>query len=431
VACAIAGLLAAALSVLSLVTAGPARSATLLGYDMSADARGLQLFTVIPDSQLQPELDIPQASSTLTSGQGYGLASAAWPGPVVANGGSLLGLLVPGFPAQVAGLLLYPVRAEARTGQDPSTTVYDVPGLTMRSRAETDVVESEAGAQGVSVLPGSFGVSRATTSTRATESAAKATARSVIQNVDIGGVLKIDQVVSTATATSDGLLATGSASTVVSGATVNGSPVTIDDTGLHFTSTSQPVDAVTNQINQQLLEKAGIHVAVGPATKELSGPSATMAASSVIVTMTQNGVTLGYAMGGARVSTVGSADEGGDAAIVDTGADLAGAVPDAAQAEAPAQQSTTDSGALEPAPSAGGDVAAPVAEPAPTSVPGRPSVDLTPTLAVASGRSVPALAVLLAIGAALLFAAGLRRLGSVVLTDAAAATHCTLPGEDR
>src|SRR5689334_3378014 len=115
-----AGIAAAVLSVGGFVVDAPSAGAEgLLGYDMSADARGTNVFWVIPDSALQPELDIPQASATQQSGTGYGLASAAWPGPIVANGGTLLGVLVPGFPPEVAALLVYPVRAEARTGQDP------------------------------------------------------------------------------------------------------------------------------------------------------------------------------------------------------------------------------------------------------------------------------------------------------------------------
>src|SRR5690349_12754230 len=163
------GVAAAALSAATFVVEAPSASADgLLGYDMSADAKGVNIFMVIPDSALQPELNIPQASATQQSGTGYGLASSAWPGAIVANGGTLLGVLVPGFPPEVAALLVYPVRAEARTGQDPPTTSYDVPGLTMRSRADDTSSEAEAGAQGTSVLPGKFGAMRATASTRAT-----------------------------------------------------------------------------------------------------------------------------------------------------------------------------------------------------------------------------------------------------------------------
>lgn len=60
------------------------------------------------------------------------------------------------------------------------------------------------------------------------------TAESVLKGVDIGGQLHIDEIRSTATGKIDGAkVATSSASTTVSGATVAGQGVTIDSTGIH------------------------------------------------------------------------------------------------------------------------------------------------------------------------------------------------------
>lgn len=412
-------LAAAALSAVTFAVDTPRAGADeLLGYDMSADARGLQLFMVIPDQQLQPELNIPQASSTQQSGTGYGLASAAWPGAIVANGGSLLGFIVPGFPPDVAALLVYPVRAEARTGQDPPVTTYDVPGLSMRSRADNSSAESEAGAQGVSVLPGTFGVAKATSSTRLVNDIAVATARSVVQNLNLAGVLKIDQVVSTATAKSDGDTGSGEAHTTISGATVMGQGVTIDENGLHFGTTNQPVDAVVQQVAQAALDNAGIKVTVGLATKELSGPSAVLGANSLVITLTQNGYTLGYTLGGARAASVASAGTGGtETSPGDSVGDLL-AGSDVVGNESFSTGELSGFGDLDSASGGGG----------PSVVPGT-SVDLVPTAAASTGRPLTPAAVLLGVAAALFFAVGMRRLNTAVLADPTAGIACTLPGE--
>jgi hypothetical protein len=411
-----AGLLAGALSVVTFAVDSPRAGADeLLGYDLSADARGLQVFTVIPDQTIQPEMNIPQASSLHQSGAGYGLASAVWPGAIVANGGSLLGLVIPGFPPEVAALLVYPVRAEARTGQDPPVTTYDVPGLTMRSRADNTSAESEAGAQGLSVLPGVFGVAKASTSTRVAGDVASANARSVVQNLNLAGVLEIDQIVSTATAKSDGTTGSGDAKTTITGATVMGQGVTIDETGLHFGSTNKPVDAVVQQVAKQALDSAGIKVFVGPATKEISGAGAVLGANSLVITITQNGYTVGFTVGGARATSnasVGGATD--EEPLLDSGDDLLGT--DVLGSD----DSFGDFGL--------GDLGA--GDGSGNPVKRGSAVDITPTVAAASGKPLTPAAVLLGLAAALFLAVGMRRLNTAVLADPTAGIACTLPGED-
>jgi hypothetical protein len=412
------GAAAGALSLATFVVGAPSANADgLLGYDMSADARGVNIFTVIPDQQVQPELNIPQASATQQSGTGYALASSAWPGAIIANGGTLLGLLIPGFPPEVAALLVYPVRAEARTGQDPPTTSYDVPGLTMRSRADDTSAESEAGAQGISVLPGKFGAIKTTASTRATANAAVSTARSEIQNLDLAGVLKIQHIVSTAKATSDGDKSTGTANTVITGATVMGQGVTIDETGLHFGSTSSPVDAVVQQVAKQALDAAGIKVTVGPTTREVKGASAVVGAQSIVITLTQNGYTLGFALGGARAASVAS---GGDAAgdLLSGGTDVLGDVTDVS---VPDGLGFGDLGGLD-------NSALGAAGGSDTGSAG-PTLDNVTPAAAATGKPLSHTAIVLGALAALLLGFGLRHLNTAVLTDPTAALACKIPGE--
>jgi hypothetical protein len=415
-----AGVLAALLSVGAFVVDAPRASADgLLGYDMSADARGVQVFTVIPEQRVQPEFDVPQASTTMQSGTGYALASNAWPGATVANGGTLLPLLVPGFPQAVANQLVYPVRAEARTGQDPPVTTYDLPGTTMRSRADGSSAEADAGAQGVSLLPGAFGTITTSAASRATADAATSTARSVVHNLNVAGVLEIDQVVSTAKATSDGTKASGEQHTIISGASVAGQGVTIDETGLHFGSTNQPVDAVVQQVAKQALDRAGIKITVGPVTHEISGASAVVGAMSVIVTLTQNGYTLGLVLGGAHAASAASS---GDSDILGDVGGTAGTdvLGDSAVGGFDGLTGGSDLSAL----GAGGSNT--------TGNRGHgPTVNLAPTTAATTGKPLPRAAVIFGLFAALLLSVGMRRLFGAVIEDPTATIACTLPGENR
>ncbi|MEY2419919.1 MAG: hypothetical protein QOG90_2599 [Actinomycetota bacterium] len=416
-----AGAVAAVLSAGVFVVDAPRAGADgLLGYDLSSDARGVQVFTDIPDQRVEPEFDLPQASTTLQSGTGYALASNLWPGAGVANGGTLLPLLIPGFPQEVANRLAYPVRAEARTGQDPPVTTYDLPGTTMRARADGQSAEGDAGAQGVSLLPGAFGTITTSASSRATSNAAVSTARSVVHNLNVAGVLEIDQVVSTAKATSDGTKASGEQHTIISGATVAGQGVTIDENGLHFGSSNQPVDAVVQQIAKQALDAAGIKVTVGPATHEITGAGAVVGANSVVITLTQNGYTLGLVLGGARATAVAS---GGDEEILGdvgggTGAEVLG---------------DSSGGGFDGLTGGGSDLSGLGTLPNNDGNGGGrgPAVDLTPKTVAATGKPVSRAALILGVLATLLLSVGMRRLFTSVIADPTATIACTLPGEER
>ena len=416
----VAGAFAALSNVGVFVADAPRAGAdNLLGYDLSADGRGVQLFTVIPEQRVQPEFDVPQASTTLQSGTGYALASNAWPGATVANGGTLLGLLIPGFPPEVAAKLVYPVRAEARTGQDPPTTTYDLPGMTMRARADGDSAEADAGAQGLSVIPGAFGTVTTSAASRAGANSVVSTARSVVHNLNLADVLKIDQIVSTAKATSDGANGSGEERTTITGATVMGQGVTIDEKGLHFGSTNTPIDAVVQQVAKQALDAAGIKVFVGPVTHEIKGASAVVGANSVVITMTQQGYTLGLTLGGARATAVAS---GGDESIIGDVGDGVGGTDVLGGTDVGGFDGLTggsDFGGLGTVPDASGSGGG-----------GRgPTVDLAPTTAAATGKPLPLAAVLLGALGALMVGVGMRRLLTAVVADPSAEIACTLPGE--
>src|SRR5207302_7960760 len=69
-----------------------------------------------------------------------------------------------------------------------------------------------------------------------------AQADSTASDINLGnGLVTIDSVVSSATATSDGTSGQGKGSTTVNGMMVGGQPATVDQDGLHIGGTSQPI----------------------------------------------------------------------------------------------------------------------------------------------------------------------------------------------
>jgi hypothetical protein len=137
-----------------------------------------------------------------------------------------------------------------------------------------------------------------------------------------------------------------------------------------------------------------------------------------VITLTQNGYTLGFALGGARASSVAS---GGDAVgdLFDVGSGVAGDVTDVAL---PDGLGVGDLGGL------GGVDGLSSGETRDSGA--GPTISLTPTTAAAAtGRPLSAAAIVLAVLGALLVGAGLRRLNTAVLAEPA--VICTLPGADQ
>ena len=101
---------------------------TFTGFSLEADASGMSIIFGNPDSQPYPLGlgTVPSTVSSLSTGpSGFAQASAAWPGPLASNAGSLAATLLPLCDPTGRGictpkpdnatlaLLNYPVRAEA------------------------------------------------------------------------------------------------------------------------------------------------------------------------------------------------------------------------------------------------------------------------------------------------------------------------------
>jgi hypothetical protein len=207
------------------------------------------------------DLSSPDALATIASGPStFARASVADPGDLLANPDALLALA--GLPGYQPGTIpAYPFRISASSGiGEPSAESNPAPGLTARVAADTSGSSAEAAmpalAAPATATAGSI-ASRASTVTDG--STVTVHARTQVQNFDLLGVLTIASLVTDVTATSDGMKTELTGGTTVSGATVQGEPVTIDATGVH--------DA-NGQLNDQLAA-AGIHITLaGPVEQQ-------------------------------------------------------------------------------------------------------------------------------------------------------------------
>ena len=402
-----------------------APASKLGSFDLLAGARGYMFYNADATGARTVEGEIPEASAKLATGPvGYGLSSVAWPGALVGNAGSLILVAQPDAPDE-ASQLNYPVRAEARTGQNPDTTTNtSVPGTSMKATARDDLVDAEAIVQGASGDPGSFGRSTAQSTTSLADGKGIAKAVSVVRDIDLGeGAVTIDSVVSTAEAATDGTKADGAARTVVSGVKIGGQPATIDENGVRVGDANQPANAIVNQIAQQALSEAGIEIVVSKPSKEVDGAGATVTAGSVVFTWTTPNGPNGVVFGGASASVNGGA--GIDDLLDDltgdfdaTGADTlptdSGGLGDLGSVGAPLDTGATD----------GPDTGAttPAADDNEVALDTQPAVEL-------GGRRLKAGEVVLGLLGAALVAVGMRRLSSDVLAERAVATACPLVEE--
>jgi len=328
-----------------------AKADTTLGsYSAIASAPGIEGTEDEPSAQAHPEGqgDAPYTTSILTNGGvGYGLSTIAWPGAYGGNSGSLILVALPsqagpvpvpdavkGAVGTVSPALQYPIRAEARAGSAPDASYGQIPGTTLTSHADGNDVHAIADVQGAQ-QPGAatYGNLHSDSSSTLNGNSVKALANSTIQNLNLGGVIKIQSLISTATATTDGSNSSANGGTIVKGLTVAGQAASLDQNGLHIGTSTQPLNATASATANQALDQLGMKVYVSQPLTERDGGNITYQASSVVITWipphdTSNNVFI-VTLGGARVSVAAgagfgeaaaaSADNGVAATPVDTG----------------------------------------------------------------------------------------------------------------
>ena len=206
------------------------------------------------------DLSSPDALATIASGPStFARASVADPGDLLANPDALLTLFSADY--QQGTIPPYPFRVSASSGVgQPSAESNPAPGLNARVVADINGSTATATMPGLSApavaTAGSIS-SLATTTTDGTSVTIRA--RSVVQDFNLLGIVKIDSLVSDVSATSDGEKTEVTGGTVITGASVQGQAVTIDATGVH---------AANRDLNAQLVA-AGIQITLaGPVPQE-------------------------------------------------------------------------------------------------------------------------------------------------------------------
>jgi hypothetical protein len=134
-------------------------------------------------------------------------------------------------------------------------------------------------------------------------SSAEAAAETSFANVDIGGVIHIASLVSTADATTNAVTARVHGGTTVAGMTIGGVPATLDDRGLHFASATQPVNAIAGMVAEQALAGLGMQLYLSQPIARVHGANASYLSGSLVLywrpPSDPNGDTFTLTLGGA------------------------------------------------------------------------------------------------------------------------------------
>jgi hypothetical protein len=285
-------LLAVALPVLPLTaaTAAAAPGSALGSVSLTATAHG-QEFLFNP--QVPAQMSVPYAQSKLQLGEGIGLATVAWPGD---TGAALGTTLIVGFGApDQARVLNDPALASARSGTgdaDVKSTV--IPGATVHATATKTKATSQAALDGTSAAATTAGSSSATSSVELTgPSSAVGQAASTVRDVTLG-VVHVGAVTSAASGATDGAHADAKGSTSVTGVTVAGVAVTVDDKGVSVAGTgvlpAGAADAVT-----AALEQAQITLRLTKPVKTVTGGKVEYSTGALVATTPLGTLTLGGA----------------------------------------------------------------------------------------------------------------------------------------
>lgn len=406
-------LAAAPALLLLLVPAGAAAQeepgSGLSSYSLLANAPGASINGLYRDVAFT----VPEVTSSLTTGQvGAGLASLAWPGPLLGNAGSTILVLSPDAPPESV-LLNSPVRAETRTGGERKATNTTVPGTLMTSSAEPDEVTAKASTGESTVLPIATSGAFASSSRVALQGArtVEAEAESSVERLSLlDGVVEIGSVRSQAKAVSDGAKATAEGVTTVTGMTVAGVPVTVDGDGLQVADTGVPNPLPAATVNDAV-EALGLQVLLTEPRTVTEGGSVRYDAGALVLLFTQDGSEYSMTLGRASVAVAATTSDPLEPPSTPVArAPGAPAVGAPAVVDLPAGQPFSPPTATSPDLA----VAAPPA-PAPQAAAPEPVVSTIVPVAFALSGGVPTLLLLLGLAAAGLLAAGMRRLPDRVL----------------
>lgn len=240
-------------------TAAQTGGGPFVGYEASASGTALSAFPTVPallPVDVPLEATIGLATATISSGgQGFGRASTFFPGSLAAGLRPLI--------EQAAGVRLplpdYPIVVEAREFEEAKRS--EVPGVTMTADVdpERSVAVADTGAVGLQAL---LGVRAMRTESRTVVEGGTITARSTthVEGLDLAGVLSIGTLVSESSVSSDGVTSTCAGRVTIGDAVVAGTPVTIDDDGVHVQGSPVLPGLGLGALVERLLSGAGLEV---------------------------------------------------------------------------------------------------------------------------------------------------------------------------
>lgn len=355
-------------------TAAHAQGSASISYAASAAAPVMQITEDEPTSQFHPEGEGEYGYTLVTANQGLAsaLAAVGYPGSTIGHAGTLVEVL--GGPSESA--LNDPVQASAQTGSPPATASTGAAPGPLMTASVAPVGANDQHATATSTMAGgglgSAGTIGNSTSTstidfNANTAILTVTAHSSAGNVNVGGVVRIGSVTSSASAVS-----TNGATPVLTGATtfhdmtVAGQAAYVDGSGVHLGSPNAPAGPAETAAVDTALQAAGMEIYFTSPHTIVVGGTAYYYASSVLfywkppgdpsgnsftAVLGGSGVSLtdtatnGYSYSGATgnqtaaptatpTGPVGSSSSGGaaPAAVGTVGADGGGAVPTSAPA---------------------------------------------------------------------------------------------------
>ncbi|HZQ84475.1 MAG TPA: hypothetical protein VFA83_06545 [Acidimicrobiales bacterium] len=221
-----------------IAPAATAQTSGLGGYSGSAAASGLHaLYNPVNVLPIPPPVDIgaPDALATIASGPAtFARAGVADPGDLLANPDALLALFSSSYKAGTLPPYPYRISATSSTGS-PDAESNPAPGLNARVHADGAGSRAQA-AMPAAITPAvaTFGSSTSIATTSIDGDTITVHSRAEFTNLDVLGVLTFQSLVTDLTGKSvGGGKPTFAGLTTISGAKLAGTPVTIDDKGVH------------------------------------------------------------------------------------------------------------------------------------------------------------------------------------------------------
>jgi hypothetical protein len=255
------------------------------GYQASSSGSGLTAAPVLPavlplETPFEGTLSL--ATTSLSSGgRGFGRASTVWPGTLVAGLRPLLEI----GSGQRLPIPDYPIVVEQKEYEDAKHS--ESPGITMSTDVKPEHAIATATDAGV-LVPAVLSVgSISTVSESSLEvKTITSTVTTTLNGIDIAaGALHIDSIESKALAASDAKTATCGGGVKVTGATVGGTPVQIDETGVHAQGQSVLPGVDLNGVVAGLLGASGVEVRTLGAVDGCDGALANRTTGGVLLSI--------------------------------------------------------------------------------------------------------------------------------------------------